>query len=487
MTTNISNSVEQWDVFEITLNGTTNGNPFTDVAFGARFSLDQRVVEVAGFYDGDGRYSVRFMPDTPGEWRYVTTANLPELADVSGTFACTPASADNHGPVHVRNTFHFAYADGTPYFPVGTTCYAWTNQTEALQQRTLQTLRATPFNKLRMCVFPKHYTFNTNEPDFYAFERAGDGWDFSRFNPVFFRHLEQRVRDLGALGIEADIILLHPYDRWGFAKMSAAEDARYLRYVVTRLAAFRNVWWSMANEYDIMPKPLDVWDGLFHVVQASDPYQHLRSIHNWISLDDHRWHTFYDHSKPWVTHCSIQHAHIDLSTIWRDQYRKPIVLDEVCYEGDLPNGWGNLSGAEMTRRFWEATVRGAYVGHGETYVNPDDVVWWAKGGELRGESPARIAFLRAILQSAPPEGINSVGEITNTHMISGGQPGSYYLTYFGHRQPGHVKFTLPDGDYRADIIDTWGMTIESVDGIIRHGSTVQLPGRPYLAVRLQRV
>lgn len=28
----------------------------------------------------------------------------------------------------VRHTYHFGYADGTPYCPVGTTCYAWAHQ-----------------------------------------------------------------------------------------------------------------------------------------------------------------------------------------------------------------------------------------------------------------------------------------------------------------------------------------------------------------------
>jgi hypothetical protein len=35
-----------------------------------------------------------------------------------------------------------------------------------------------------------------------------------------------------ALGIEADIILFHPYDRWGYAAMAPGEDDRYLRYVM---------------------------------------------------------------------------------------------------------------------------------------------------------------------------------------------------------------------------------------------------------------
>jgi hypothetical protein len=477
--------IEQWGIFELILNGPSEGNPFTDIQVSAQFSYQHRIIEINGFYDGDGIYRVRFMPDVAGEWRYQTSSQEPSLNGISGQFTCSPPTSKNHGPVHVRNTFHFAYADGTPYWPIGTTCYAWTHQTEQLEQQTLESLKNSPFNKIRMCVFPKHYTFNTNEPQFYPFEQTSDGWDFARFNPVFFQHFEQRVADLLALGIEADIILLHPYDRWGFARMSQEEDVRYLRYVVARLAAYRNVWWSMANEYDIMPKPLDVWDRLFQVVQESDPYHHLRSIHNWISLDDHRWHTFYDHTKPWVTHCSVQHAHVDLVPTWREQYRKPIVLDEVCYEGDLPNGWGNISAQEMTRRFWEGSVRGGYVGHGETYINPGDVIWWSKGGELRGGSPSRIAFLRTILENGPANGINPVGRITNTHMESSGEVGNYYLTYFGNRQPSQITFTLPEGRYQADIIDTWEMTIEPLNAPVENGTTITLPGKPFMAVRLQ--
>lgn len=479
--------MEQWGIFELTLNGSDAGNPFIDTQFSAQFAFQHRVIEVDGFYDGAGIYKVRFMPDEQGEWRYVTRSNQAELNGISGSFTCTAPAAANHGPVYVRNTFHFAYADGTPYWPFGTTCYAWTHQTEELEQQTLKSLAASPFNKIRMCVFPKHYTFNANEPLYYPFERAGDTWDFSRFNPAFFQHFEQRVADLLALGIEADIILLHPYDRWGFAKMSHEEDVRYLRYIVMRLAAYRNVWWSMANEYDIMPKPLDVWDKLFQVVQASDPYQHLRSIHNWIALDDHRWHTFYDHSKPWVTHCSVQSGYADLVPVWREQYRKPVVMDEVCYEGNLPNGWGNISAEELTHRFWEGTVRGGYVGHGETYINPGDVVWWSKGGELHGGSPARIAFLRQIVEDGPTNGINPLGRITNTHMESYGEAGAYYLTYFGRRQPSYVTFNLPDGQFQCDVIDTWNMIITPQEQLVENGSTVTLPTKPNLAVRLRRI
>jgi Protein of unknown function (DUF4038) len=110
-------------------------------------------------------------------------------------------------------------------------------------------------------------------------EPSGWSFDFERFDPTFFGHLEDRIRQLGEQEVEADLILFHPYDRWGFATMSAEEDERYLRYVVARLAAYRNIWWSMANEYDLVfGKSIDRWDQLLAVLQECDVYAHLRSI-----------------------------------------------------------------------------------------------------------------------------------------------------------------------------------------------------------------
>lgn len=46
-------------------------------------------------------------------------------------------------------------------------------------------------------------------------------WDFNQFNPAFFQHLEKRLDNLRDLGIEADLIIFHPYDtgRWGLDEM----------------------------------------------------------------------------------------------------------------------------------------------------------------------------------------------------------------------------------------------------------------------------
>lgn len=499
-----SPQVEQWGRFELNLSGPASGNPFLEVELTARFTQGNHTINVTGFYDGEGQYRVRFMPEKTGEWRYVTRSNRPDLDGKSGTVIVTPPSAKNHGPVRVAHTYHFAYADGTPFRQLGTTAYVWTHQGHALEEQTLRTLAAAPFNKIRFCVFPKNYDWNQNEPPTYPFAGTPPtSWDFTRFNPAHFQHLEKRIAQLSELGIEADLILFHPYDkgRWGFDRMDAASDDRYLRYIVARLAAYRNVWWSLANEYDFMKEKTESdWDRFGLIVQASDPYAHLRSIHNGTLI--------YNHNQPWVTHASIQNGSAveepGRAELYRDTYRKPVVYDEVKYEGDIPRRWGNLSAEEMVFRFWNGHIAGTYVGHGETYLHPaDDVIWWAKGGSLRGESPARLAFLREVMADGPTEGINPIDKWQDPRF--GGQPGEYYLLYFGKARPTAWRFELnknklSDGlTFKIEILDTWAMTVTPVPGTFvtkkkddytfedTTGRVVTLPGKPYLALRIRRV
>lgn len=496
-------SVEKWGFFELTLPGPSGGNPFVDFQVSARFYQNDRSWVVAGFYDGDGIYRVRFMPENEGRWQYVTTSNTSGLDGKRGEFTVTRPGPKNHGPVRVHSTYHFAFADGAPFQQIGTTCYAWIHQGDALEEQTLKTLAASAFNKIRMCVFPKRYDWNKNEPPLYPFEGTPPGtWEFARFNPKFFQHLEKCVAELRDLGIEADLILFHPYDKghWGFDRMTAEQDDRYLRYVVSRLAAFRNVWWSLANEYDFMKEKHESdWDRFFQIVQASDPYGHLRSIHNGARL--------YNHTLPWVTHASIQNGSAvedsGRAVLYRDVYRKPIVFDEVKYEGNIPRRWGNLSAEEMVHRFWEGTIAGTYVGHGETYLDPQDVLWWSKGGTLHGKSPARLAFLRQVLKDGPTDGIEPIDKWQDPRI--GGKAGEYYLIYFGKEQPKTWTFELPkpalsEGmTFHAEILDTWNMTVTPADEAFKirkkdnylfadaQGRSIKLPGRSWMALRIRRI
>ncbi len=468
--------IERWGVYEIELTGPREGNPFVDVQLSATFRQKNRSVKVTGFYDGKGIYRIRFMPNALGQWQYTTESNRKQLDGKRGSLVCTKPGPNNHGPVRVCKKYHFCYSDGTPYYQIGTTCYAWAHQGDALEEQTLKTLAASPFNKLRMCVFPKAYTYNNNEPEYYPFVgKPLTHWDFTRFNPEFFRHFERRVSDLQERGIEADIILLHPYDRWGFAKMDSKSDDRYLRYVVARLSAFRNVWWSMANEFDFMKtkKPSD-WDRFFQIVRDNDPYGHLRGIHN--------GRVWYDHTKPWVTHASIQSAGFDKAIELRKKYGKPCVFDECRYEGDIPQGWGNLSARQMVDHFWRGTMAGCYVGHGETYKHPKDILWWSKGGVLHGKSPVRIAFLKRIMTRVPFVDMVPRKLSSNASLLE--LPGKEYLIYF--RNPGSETIALKGTKaFKVDAIDTWDMTITPLSDA-RPGDYTCIADRPAMLFHFTR-
>lgn len=501
-------AVEQWGVFEIALKGPTAGNPFTDVRVSARFSHGDTTISANGFYDGDGVYRIRFMPEQQGEWTYVTDSSSPELKGKTGSFSVTKPSAGNRGPVRVANTWHFAYADGTPYKQLGTTSYAWTHQKPELEERTLRTLAAAPFNKMRMCIFPKRFTWVENEPLLYPFEgSAPKNWDFTRLNPKFFQHIEQRILDLQKLGIEADLILFHPYDKgqWGFDSMGAEADDRYLRYVVARFAAYRNVWWSLANEWDFQKSKSEADFVRFgEIVSHDDPYHHLLSIHN--------GHETFDNKLPWITHVSVQNGGASQdpgrAELYRSIFRKPVVFDELKYEGNTYRRWANLSGEEEVFRFWNVTVAGCYGGHSELFMNPenDHIMWWSKGGELKGQSPARLAFLKQILADSPVGGIDPTDKWQDPRF--GGKTAEYYLLYFGKDQPTNWVFNLSKANqkemvdglkFKIEIIDTWNMTITPVDGIFTtknkdfynlkdaNDRSIDLPGKPYIALRMKRV
>ena len=496
----------KWDVFEHSFSGPADGNPYLEVSFTATFAHANRTVTVPGFYDGEGVYRVRFMPDTEGAWRFTTTSSTAALDGLTGSFECGAAAAGVHGPVHVAHRHHFAHADGTPYFPFGTTCYAWTHQPLAMQEQTLATLARTRFNKMRMGVFPKDYPYNVNEPLFDVFMKNADGsLDFDRPNPEAFRHFETQVAALMRMGIEADIIVFHPYDRWGYCSMSAEQDFRYVAYLTARLAAHRNVWWSLANEYDFLldTKPMQQWDRYFHIIEENDPYRHLKSIHNGdVTMN-------FDHRKPWVDHVCIQNWDVKRTQEWREAYGKPVINDEPEYEGNLIQSWGSITAEELVHRYWITLMRGGYAGHGETYAHPEDLIWWAKGGELHGEAYQRIGFLRDLIEEDVQHGLDPIGALGSWpwSRVSGAMDGKVRYIYFGEHRPVEWASGLPleDGNYQIDLIDTWAMTITPLEKSpppanhpTRHGAVVRgrkpdaafgvkLPGKPYLALRIKEI
>lgn len=527
---------------------------------GGRRCVLPATLKVNGFYDGNGDYKIRFSPHLTGTWTYTTASNIASAAGLqtSGTFAVVaPTSAWNHGPIDSVG-YRLLHADGSDHFSTGSTSYQWMSKGAAMQDATIETMRSgqrgttrgKPFNKLRMTVFPKWYEYNHANPvqagaafplnqsaaNMTTWNCVGescpqvtlDSFDLTRFNTSFWQNYDRRIQQMQEMGAVADIIVFHPYDggHWGFDCLggqnadtydvsATSVDAFYLKYLAARLSAYSNVWWSMANEWDLV-KCKDktfgkhktdggyapTWDALFKLLGKYDPYGRQTSIHNCQYL--------YNHSRPWITHVSLQ-GRMDQTTAIRAQYRKPTIWDEVKYEGDIPSSWGALSGEEETDRFWYGASLGVSVGHAETILRPnvsadEQPLWWAKGGVLIGESPPRIAWFRSLWArtdndtgssagrspSRPQFGIlipsiesfgNTEGSVAN---VLTAPDGSYIFLRF--LREGTWTIPLPSaasgsegGAWNATELDYWKMTETPLQGVTANGNsvTVTVEAIPY--------
>jgi hypothetical protein len=136
-------------------------------------------------------------------------------------------------------------------------------------------------------------------------------------------------------------------------------------------------------------------------------------------------------------------------------------------------------------------------------LNPDDVLWWSKGGVLHGDSPARIAFLKDVIATSPAEGLEPIDKWQHPEFV--GKAGEYYLVYFGKEKPKSWKFfltrhELADGmKFQVDVLDTWNMTTTPIEEpftvrketdyifVDKDDREVELPGKPWVALRITRV
>jgi dienelactone hydrolase len=290
--------VPRWEIHEFELHGPCRvDNPFRDAALVGEFiSSSGRTNLIPGFFDGADTWRLRFAPDEEGEWRYRLRGEGVGVFQ-TGRLRCTAAHGHGFVRVHPQNPYAFAHADGTPFFPMGDTCYGLYDDspvTSALRREYLDARRRQRFNFVRMSI--GHSEFRAEaDPACWAWGGTPAKPDLDRLNPEFFRGLDNVFRDLRRREINVELILFNFYRRpfTDTRLWTPARERLWLRYVVARYAAFDNLFlWTLANEYETHPdgayrldNPADVnWvKATAHQVKELDPYHHLVTVHPVIS------------------------------------------------------------------------------------------------------------------------------------------------------------------------------------------------------------
>jgi hypothetical protein len=413
-------SARQWQVTELTFRAAADHpDPFdfARAGFLAEFRGPAgQTLKIPGYWDGGRTWKVRFTPTAPGVWTYQTTfggGEDPGLSQQQGVLDVTPASGRN--PVRQHGGFlrvsangrYLTYADGTPFFWLGDTWWAFpsSNVPAEVFRQMVDRRVAQGFT-----VFQAHGHRSIFEPGPGAFEAVrqptAETLRYWRAVDQCMAYAEQKGM-LGVIGFGGHS-LLDPISLVDLQRLWRYYIARYGAYPVTFLIT-QEYNADIGNLKERLPKLL----ALGRFIHETDPYRRAMSVHPWCLSRDKReaW------SEPWLDFIMLQAGHRwfpgakRYTDIYFGPATKPFVESEANYEG-FEDARFRVDAACIRRTAYSAIQSGSF---GFTYgaqglyagiLRKDKpattgrwgpVLTWKEGLDLPGG--AQLQHLRAAYES----------------------------------------------------------------------------------------
>jgi len=474
-------SVETYDFVEITASVTAPdaNNCFSDASLSGAFGrAGSPRISVEGFCDAaDGStYRIRFMPSSPGDYRYDLDFHQGAFHQrSSGSFHAVPSR--RRGPLGVDpgHPWHFIWeGTGEHYFFNGTTAYWLVNwKDERVIRYSVDRLHRLKVNRMRVAIFGRTNTFY-GEPVMngdawsvwltpFRADNTSDfshpGFDWTRFNVDYWQKFDRMLR----FARDRDMIVslvLDMGDNAVHLPAGSEDERRYIRYAIARFAAFSNITWDLGDDIDHFRD--DKWmheTGTF--LKQNDPYKRLATCH---PIDD----VHQDRTSAWFDFTSFQE--------WsRDQHRYmlkqraqqqalgriiPQTNEEYGYEDHYPlwaKGPGSESADVLRRTAWDIYMAGGYQTAGETARRGTNIWPDTGGGWMNGRGDDTMTMFL---------GYGHIVDFftsfdwwtTEPHdeLVDGGnyclaKPGAIYAIYLPNS--GKVNVRLAPGRYRAEWFD----------------------------------
>lgn len=404
-------TIEQYHVHDFSFKAQVTGNPF-DVELRGEFSGPGGVrVVVAGFYDGDNTWKIRFAPTLPGQWSMRTVS--PVAALNGQTEPAITATANTNKAIHggllvdPLNRHHFVYEDGTRYFLMGYEA-DWLAEADMkdperkVMHRVIDQMASRGFNHVLVNV----YAHDTNwakgtsvqwdygPPAMFVFGGTNDQPDHSKLNTEYFKIYDGMMQALQDKGIVANMMIkvYNKMVRW--PAPGSTDEERYFRYVTARYQAFSNVTWDFTKEaFNERDKSLQI--RLIDLIRATDGYHRLTTAHDNDIVD---WDLTRNGNLDFRTDQEHQYWK---ETLLFDRYLRqwPIINSELYYErgvDDLPT-YGIMHD-------WQLMIRGAY----EVYLSGGyfvyyyaNTAWDVVKPDPEAPGMARLQILKDSLSALP--------------------------------------------------------------------------------------
>ncbi len=459
-------SIEKYHSHDFTFPATAVGNPFEVKLTGEFTGPEGARLSVPGFYDGDGKWKIRFSPTQLGEWSMRTTSSLEALnAKTESGIVCTTNTHSNiHGilKIDAAHPYHFIYEDGTRYFLLGYEAdWLWApaliDPQAKVMHQLIDQMADRGFNHVMVNIYAhdtgwdpgKSCEWDYGPTEMYVFEGTNEKPDHTRLNTRFFQHYDTMMEALRERGIVAHIMLKVYNKKVKWPAKWSPEEERFFRYVVARYQAFGNVVWDFAKE-SYNEKDNVLQSHLLDIIRCSDAYKHLTTAH-----DDDIYDWDPDLSRNVDFRTDQQHSdYAEMIRFDRGRRQYPILNSEFGYEfgvDKLPtHKHGNqCEWQELLRRAYHIYLAGGY---GVYYYN--NTAWDVIKPDPEAPGMKPFQLLKDSLGSLPYWNMNPADELA----VGGpclAAPGVAYAFYVEGASLTVNLTSLDPGPVNAEWINTW--------------------------------
>jgi len=296
-----------WEDTIVNANAYSNPFDFDVVELRATFtSPSGNSVRFVGFYDGDGQggqngqaWKLRFMPTELGTWSY-TYSWTDGTPGGSGSFEAVASLNKGSARIDPAYPYSLIYANGERLFWNGDTEWFFLSDdfTQDARLNAIDFLASKKVNNLLMVM--------VNDDTYDVFPWVSRN-EMDRFDLSRMRRWEGVVEALQARGVIADLWF---YSDASFFLVPAAgskvEDL-YFKYIIARFAAYSNVTWNLALEYEEYRTSSWV-EQRAAFVKDQDPFDHLLAVHQ--TTDGYAF-----PGNPNLDHTSLQRLGADHATL----------------------------------------------------------------------------------------------------------------------------------------------------------------------------
>ncbi len=310
-----------------------HANPYADVELRAEFRSPKggRTKVMPAFWDGDGRFGLRFSPDFEGRWDFRIISNVASLDKRTGSFQAVAARTP--GFIEVFNTRYFKHPlTNTPHYWLGDTALGlgtmpWEEFAAFADRRAEQ-----GFTHVRALVLGPPSTAAQ------AFKGPDEPW------VEYFRELDRRVAHLHSLGLVTDLVLGGAEGELARLFPRQRQRDRYIRYVCARYSAY-SVTWQGVLEWEGYEDGGKLLRQLAASLDKHDPYAHPKSTGAAVTsaaLADDAWQDYFTQNRVEPSLASIEY----------ETHPAPFVNTGVGAGASL---------GEAREQAWTAAARGHYV------------------------------------------------------------------------------------------------------------------------------